>query len=278
MMTDMCLRIDGLPQATKGYTLLPFQGEQWYERHYPGCRFALPWAMGCCPFGACFQMHVYYDHLEIWNEGELPLGYTEETLMGRHSSKPRNRNIANAMFKAGFIDTWGRGYMKIREGFTAAGIPMPKVPNFCGGVQVSVQRSKFMEMMNVADNVTSLSQVVSQVVSQVEQIDNEHYKASLSQVVSQVVSQVMSQVNVTDLRLLTEVFISLQQERNLSELMIEFGQTNRTRFKSSCLNILIRAGLATPTIPDKPNSRFQKYVLTEKGKELIESVSGTNFS
>ena len=25
-MTDMCLRIDGLPQATKGYTLLPFSG------------------------------------------------------------------------------------------------------------------------------------------------------------------------------------------------------------------------------------------------------------
>ena len=108
-------------------------------------------------------MHVYDDHLEIWNEGELPLGYTEETLMGRHSSKPRNRNIANAMFKAGFIDTWGRGYMKIREGFEAAGIPMPKVQNFCGGVQVTVQRTKFMQMMNVGNNVAS--NVVSSVVS-----------------------------------------------------------------------------------------------------------------
>ena len=121
------------------------------------------------------------------------------------------------------------------------------------GVKVTVWRQQ--KSSDVEDNVTSLSQVMSQVVS-----------------------QVMSQVNVTDLRLLTEVFISLQQERNLSELMIEFGQTNRTRFKSSCLNILIRAGLASPTIPDKPKSRFQKYVLTEKGKELIESVSGTNFS
>lgn len=113
--------------------------------------------------GPDIQMHVYNDHLEIWNEGELPLGYTEETLMGRHSSKPRNRNIANAMFKAGFIDTWGRGYMKIREGFEAAGIPMPKVQNFCGGVQVTVQRTKFMQMMNVGNNVAS--NVVSSVVS-----------------------------------------------------------------------------------------------------------------
>ena len=52
MMTDMCLRIDGLPHDTWGYTLLPFafplsrrplvQGEQWAELHYPGCRFACP--------------------------------------------------------------------------------------------------------------------------------------------------------------------------------------------------------------------------------------------
>ena len=60
-------------------------------------------------------MHVYADHLEVWNEGELPVGYTEETLMGNHSSKPRNRNIANAMFMAGFIDKWGRGYKKIES-------------------------------------------------------------------------------------------------------------------------------------------------------------------
>lgn len=99
-------------------------------------------------------MHVYNDHIEIWNEGELPVGYTEETLMGRHSSKPRNKNVANTMFKAGFIDTWGRGYKKIRDGFEAAGIPMPKVRNFCGGVQVTVERTKFMKMMNVTSNLS----------------------------------------------------------------------------------------------------------------------------
>ena len=117
--------------------------------------------------GPDIQMHVYDDHIEVWNEGELPEGYTEETLMGNHSSKPRNRNIANVMFKAGFIDTWGRGYMKIREGFEAAGIPMPKVQNFCGGVQVTVQRTKFMQMMNVGNNVGNnvASNVVSSVVS-----------------------------------------------------------------------------------------------------------------
>ncbi|MCR5140210.1 MAG: hypothetical protein K6B45_08620 [Bacteroidaceae bacterium] len=46
-----------------------------------------------------------------------------------------------AFFKAGFIDAWGRGYKKIREGFESAGLPMPKVENFCGGVSVTFQRN-----------------------------------------------------------------------------------------------------------------------------------------
>ena len=105
--------------------------------------------------GSDIQMHVFDDRLEIWNEGELPVGYDQETLFARHSSKPRNRNIANAFFKAGFIDTWGRGFQKIQDGFEPAGIPMPTVENFCGGVRVTIQRTKFMQMMNVTSDVTS---------------------------------------------------------------------------------------------------------------------------
>ena len=83
---------------------------------------------------------VYNVHVEIWNEGELPDGYNEEVLYGKHSSKPRNRNIADTMFKAGFIDTWGRGYKKIQDGFKEAGLPMPTVKAEFGGTTVTFQR------------------------------------------------------------------------------------------------------------------------------------------
>ena len=112
--------------------------------------------------GPDIQMHVYNDQIEIWNEGVLPEGYDENVLYGKHSSKPRNRNIADTMFKAGFIDTWGRGYKKIREGFETAGIPTPKVQNFCGGVQVTIERTRFVQMTVTPENggsVTSLSPV-----------------------------------------------------------------------------------------------------------------------
>lgn len=95
--------------------------------------------------GVHIQMHVWNDRIEVWNSGELPTGYTSETLYGNHSSLPRNKNIANAFFKAGFIDAWGRGYKKIREGFEGAGLPMPTVENFCGGVRVTLQRKNVLE-------------------------------------------------------------------------------------------------------------------------------------
>ena len=113
--------------------------------------------------GPDIQMHVYDSSMEIWNEGELPEGYTQETLFASHSSKPRNHKIANVFFKAGFIDTWGRGFQKIRDGFEADGIPMPQIENFCGGVRVTIERTVFVKLSHVGSSVGS--DVTSSVIS-----------------------------------------------------------------------------------------------------------------
>ena len=91
--------------------------------------------------GAPIQMRVWDDYVEVWNEGSLPKELTPETLLRHHSSHPRNKNIAYAFFKAGFIESWGRGYKKIREGFEKAGLPMPKIEDVEGGVRVTFQRN-----------------------------------------------------------------------------------------------------------------------------------------
>ena len=49
-----------------------FQGEQWAERHYPGCRFALPWAMSRLPF----QGVLHLRGARLWSkraQGQVPL-------------------------------------------------------------------------------------------------------------------------------------------------------------------------------------------------------------
>ena len=91
--------------------------------------------------GAAIQMKVWNDRVEVWNEGTLPIGFTTETLANPHASRPRNRNIANVFYRAGFIEAWGRGIAKITNGFTAAGFPAPTFAEFCGGMLVTVKRA-----------------------------------------------------------------------------------------------------------------------------------------
>ena len=70
----------------------------------------------------------------------MPEELTPADLMKKHASYPRNRNIASVFYKAGFIESWGRGYKKIREEFEKAGHPVPTVEESGGGVLVTIQR------------------------------------------------------------------------------------------------------------------------------------------
>ena len=92
--------------------------------------------------GAHIQLKVYDDRIVLWNEGNLPDGYTVKTLMGVHSSRPRNKNIASVFYRAGFIESWGRGIDKIRDALAEANLPEPKIEAFCGGVKLTIMRPK----------------------------------------------------------------------------------------------------------------------------------------
>ena len=59
---------------------------------------------------------------------------------------------------------------------------------------------------------------------------------------------------------------------DIKTLMEILNQTNRTRFKKGFVDPLINEGLINYTIPDKPNSPKQKYVITEKGRKLLEAL------
>jgi ATP-dependent DNA helicase RecG len=75
--------------------------------------------------GVSIQISVYKDKLMIWNEGQLPENWTIETLLEKHASKPFNPDIANAFFRSGYIESWGRGISKITEQCFDFGLPAP---------------------------------------------------------------------------------------------------------------------------------------------------------
>lgn len=57
---------------------------------------------------------------------------------------------------------------------------------------------------------------------------------------------------------------------SITELMEAASQTNRTRFRNQMLNSLLEAGLIEMTIPDKPHSSKQKYIISNKGRDLLK--------
>lgn len=63
--------------------------------------------------GIPIQIKVFEDRITIWNDGELPETWTEDMLKKEHTSLPYNPMVANAFFRAGFIESWGRGTVKI---------------------------------------------------------------------------------------------------------------------------------------------------------------------
>jgi len=80
---------------------------------------------GCIPI----QISVYSDKIMIWNEGHLPENWTVKNLMAKHSSRPYNPDIANAFFRSGYVEAWGRGIEKITRHCVDAGLPEPLITN-----------------------------------------------------------------------------------------------------------------------------------------------------
>ncbi len=75
--------------------------------------------------GVPIQISVYSDKIIFWNEGQLPENWTVKTLLEKHASRPYNPDIANALFRSGYIESWGRGTIKIIKECKVVGIPEP---------------------------------------------------------------------------------------------------------------------------------------------------------
>lgn len=66
-----------------------------------------------------------------------------------------------------------------------------------------------------------------------------------------------------------EILRQCRTETAMGELMALAGRSDRTKFRNQILRPLLEAGWVEMTLPDKPNSRFQKYRTTAAGLGLL---------
>ncbi|MDR1997982.1 MAG: winged helix-turn-helix transcriptional regulator [Candidatus Margulisbacteria bacterium] len=71
------------------------------------------------------QINVYADKMIIFNDGHLPLNWTERDLFKTHKSVPFNPNVARAFLRAGYIEAWGTGINKIQKACKDEGAEVP---------------------------------------------------------------------------------------------------------------------------------------------------------
>jgi len=93
--------------------------------------------------GVPIQISVYKDKIILWNEGQLPENWTIEKLLDKHPSKPYNPDIANALFRSGYIESWGRGTLKMINECVQFGIPKPKYFYDMSGFWVEFRKDVF---------------------------------------------------------------------------------------------------------------------------------------
>ncbi|MCF7920270.1 MAG: hypothetical protein K9N06_10205 [Candidatus Cloacimonetes bacterium] len=61
-------------------------------------------------------------------------------------------------------------------------------------------------------------------------------------------------------------------EKRSSDIMKEVGLTHKPTFRMNYIVPALRENILEMTIPEKPNSKLQKYRLTEKGKRLFKQL------
>ena len=89
------------------------------------------------------QVRIYDDKFWVWNSGKLPEDISIESLRVVHSSHPRNPLIADVCFKGGYIDSWGRGTLKIINTCREAELPEPSITEQFGGMLVEIFKNRY---------------------------------------------------------------------------------------------------------------------------------------
>lgn len=87
--------------------------------------------------GIPIQISVYEHQIVIWNPGQLPDNWTQKQLLSKHPSHPFNPLLASAFFRAGYIESWGRGIEKILRECQKHGIPIPIFDSSLSGLMLT---------------------------------------------------------------------------------------------------------------------------------------------
>lgn len=99
-------------------------------------------AHNCYMFGTPIQIRIEEKAMIISNCCILPDGWTVNTLMEPHNSRPYNPDIANVFYHAGYIEHWGQGIEKICRCCKQIGADIPTYELIGSSIRVRFEALK----------------------------------------------------------------------------------------------------------------------------------------
>jgi len=154
-------------------------------------------------------------------------------------------------YKAGFIESWGRGTIRMAEECIESGLPSPDYSETNGVIRVFFQalRNK---------NTTGKTPVEAQ---------NAPVEMPNAPVEAQNAPVETPNAPVEEL-----LAILSDNPLTRTEMMQKLQMSHKQNFLLNYIQPALQEGLIERTIPDKPTSRLQKYRLTEMGIKLKQEI------
>lgn len=195
--------------------------------------------------GAPVRVAFFDDRIEVENPGILMPGMTIED-MKSGVSKIRNPVIARVFRELKLIEQWGSGVRNILRAVAELNLPEPLVQEIGMRVRFTVYLAKphILKKQTVGSRTSAVTGLVDGAQSRAQ-------------------SRAQSKLVLTALQ---------SGSLSASEIACKLELESKTGAFKRLIKDLTEEQLIEYTLPDKPNSRLQKYRLTEAGRAFLASM------
>jgi ATP-dependent DNA helicase RecG len=200
--------------------------------------------------GVPIQVSVYEDKIVIFNMGEWSKRVpTDISVYEKHESVPHNPKIADVFFRSGDVESWGRGFLKIKAECKQINAELPIIDASGGGVSVTAFGcEKYLKLLRYGQ----YGQVGADGVWRSKEAGSGADKGDTIE---------YSDVKIPmDVELFAKFKEHLREPRSRAELQEFCNIGSRDYFRKKILKPLIDSKKITLTKPDKPTSSDQRYV------------------
>ena len=196
------------------------------------------------------QIRIYDDKLVMGNEARLQ-DITVEDLSRPHPSRPHNKLIADVFYKAGFIESWGRGTQRIIDNCVAEGLSAPVYEYKMGFLYLTFMSKQIVESPYVADETLRPLGETLRPLGETLRPLNETLRPS--DMASKRVRR-MSKAEMMD----SIVACCLNAYLTIEEIA-SFVNRNPAYIKNEFIPLLLSTGRLTRLYPNTPNHPKQAY-------------------